>query len=335
MKILAITNMIVPDIDDDQLRTIREAAGPQAEVVVARSRATAETEAPGTEILLGTVDEALFAAMPELRWIQATASGVDFMLFPAIKDGDVVITCEKGLVGSHLADHAMALLLALTRKLAAAVRAGPDSWSRRMDYRRAEIELEGLTLGIVGFGGTGRALARRAAGFGMQIRAVDRAGMAGNDDVAQVEPPENLEALLAASDVVALCAPLTEETSHLMDSERFARMKPGAILLNVTRGELIEHGALVAALESGRLGGAGLDVHHQEPLPADDPLWAFENVVMTPHTAGASQLRAGRNLSSASSKTWAATGAASRCSASSTKRSDSSSAQPGHAGGRT
>lgn len=296
MKILAITDMIVPEIDNDQRRTIQEAAGPESEVVVALNKEAAETEAPGTEIVFGLVDEALFAAMPDLRWVQATASGVDFMLFPAIKGSDVVITCEKGLVGSHLADHAMALLLALTRKLAAAVRAGPDSWGRRMDYRRAETELEGLALGIVGFGGTGRALARRAAGFGMRIRAVDRASMAGNDDVAQVEPPENLAALLAASDVVALCAPLTAETSHLMDAGRFAQMKPGAILLNVTRGELIEHGALVAALETGRLGGAGLDVHHREPLPADDPLWTFENVVMTPHTAGASQLRAGRNI---------------------------------------
>ena len=102
--------------------------------------------------------------------------------------------------------------------------------------------------------------------------------------------------MLAASDVVALCAPLTAETRHLMNGARFAAMKPGAILINVTRGELVEQEALIAALESGRLGGAGLDVVHSEPLAADDPLWRQPNVVMTPHTAGASQLRAGRNM---------------------------------------
>ena len=296
MKILAVTNMILPEIDEAGRRAILEAAGPGAEITVAATREEALAAAPGTEVLFGYLDAALFALMPDLKWVQATASGVDAMLFPACRESDVVLTCEKGLVGSHLADHAMALLLAVTRRLALAVRAGPESWSSRLQYRREQLELEGLSLGIVGFGGTGRALARRAAGFDMTIRALDRSALAGTAEVAEVAPFEALDALLAASDVVALCAPLTAETRHLMNRARFAAMKPGAILVNVTRGELVEQEALIDALESGHLGGAGLDVVHSEPLEADDPLWRYPNVVMTPHTAGASQLRAGRNM---------------------------------------
>ncbi len=300
MKILAITDMIVPAIDDAEVRAILEAAGPESEITVAATRQEAIAAAPGTDpgidVVFGLVDEALAALMPGLRWIQVTSSGVDSMLFPGLRDSDVLITCEKGMVGSHLADHAMALLLALTRKVAEAVRDGRESWNRRLDYRLRQVELEGLTLGIVGFGGTGRAIARRAAGFGMKVRALDREAMAGTAEVAAVEPLSRLDDMLAASDVVALAVLLTEETAQLFDAGRFAAMKPGAILINVTRGELVEPKALIAALATGRLGGAGLDVLHAEPLPADDPLWDCANLVMTPHTAGASQFRAGRNI---------------------------------------
>ena len=297
MHILIITDdMILRAVGDEQRRAIAEAAGPGATVTVAADGGQALAAAPRADVIFGCVDEEVFARAARLKWIQATASGVDSMLFPALRDGAVALACEKGLVGPHLADHAMALLLALTRQLAAAVRDGVASWDRRLDYRRREIELEGLVMGIVGFGGTGRALARRAAGFGMAVRALDRGAMAGTAEVAAVEPFDSLDGMLAAADVVALCAPLTVETTGMIDADRFARMKPGAILVNVTRGELVVHEALVAALDSGRLGGAGLDVHHVEPLPADDPLWRYANVVMTPHTAGASQLRVGRNV---------------------------------------
>lgn len=296
MNILVLLDMVLPQVGEAQRAAIEAAAGPGSVVTVAGDRAEALAAAGETEVILGSVSEEIFAAAPRLEWVQAAASGVDFLLYPAMRDGDVVLTSEKGLVGSHLADHAMALLLALTRQLAAAVRAGPGAWEQRLDYRRREIELEGLALGLVGFGGTGRALARRAAGFGMRIRAVDRAPMEGTAEVPRVEPLERLDEMLGESDVAALCAPLTEETRGRFDAGRFAALKPGALLINVTRGELVDHAALVAALKSGHLGGAGLDVTPVEPLPADDPLWGFDNVVMTPHTAGASQLRAGRNI---------------------------------------
>ena len=297
MNLLIVTDtMILTEVGADQRRAIAEAAGPGSVVTVAGNRDEALAAAPSVEVIFGSIDPELYLRAPGLRWVQVTGSGVDGLLFPALRDGPVLLTGEKGLVGAHLADHAMALLLALTRRIGEAVRDGPAAWHHRLAYRQGMIELEGLSLGLVGFGGTGRALARRAAGFGMAVRAVDQAGMAGTAEVPVVEPLSRLDDLLGASDVVALCLPLTRETRGLFDRARLAACKPGALLINVTRGELVDGAALVEALTSGHLGGAGLDVQHREPLPADDPLWALDNVVMTPHTAGASQLRAGRSI---------------------------------------
>jgi phosphoglycerate dehydrogenase-like enzyme len=217
-------------------------------------------------------------------------------LYPAMKQSAVLLTGEKGLVGGHLADTGFGLLLALTRQIATAIRMGPEGWSHREAMRKVEIELEGLTMGIVGFGGTGRAMARRAIAFGMDVLAVDAWPVPPSDGVAEVWPLERLDDLLATSDVVAVCCPLTAVTRNLFDDRAFSAMKRGALIVNVTRGEIIDGDALVRALQDGRCGGAALDVAPREPLPADHPLWTFPNVAMTPHTAGASQLRAPRNI---------------------------------------
>jgi phosphoglycerate dehydrogenase-like enzyme len=217
-------------------------------------------------------------------------------LFPAFRDSGTLLTSEKGLVGEHLADHAFGLLLMLTRQLATAHRLGADAWNHRPEMRRQEIELTGRVLGCIGFGGTGRAMVRRAAAFGMHCQAVDKERVPGSDEVARVQGTDALPELLATSDVVAVCCPLTPETRDLFDDAAFARMKPSAYLVNVTRGEVMNEGALVRALSEQRIAGAALDVAPREPLPSDSPLWRLPNVVMTPHTAGASQFRAARNI---------------------------------------
>ncbi len=252
--------------------------------------------AGGAEVIFGFIPEPLFHAAPKLRWVHCIASGMDMFLYPDMKASPVVLTGEKGLVGGHLADTGFGLLLALTRQIATAIRLGPEAWTRREAMRMVEVELEGRTMGVVGFGGTGRAMARRAVAFGMDVIACDVVAVPPSDGVAEVWPMDRLDDLLAASDVVAVGAPLTAETRGLFDDQRFAAMKPGALFVNVTRGEIVDGDALVAALRGGRLGGAALDVAPIEPLPADHPLWTFDNVVMTPHTAGASQLRGPRNV---------------------------------------
>jgi len=165
MHILIMTGLTIATLTDEQLASIQEAAGADAEVTVVNSPKEALPHAAETDILFGALNQEFFAAAPNLAWVHAIASGVDAMLFPAFRDSAIPLTSEKGLVGPHLADHAMALLLALTRQVGQAIKDGPRSWENRVQYRQVEVELSGMTMGIVGFGGTGKALAQRAAGF--------------------------------------------------------------------------------------------------------------------------------------------------------------------------
>jgi len=298
ISILVTLGLTLPSITDQQVASIIDAAPPGSTVHVAAQMrdAYAYAEQHDVDVILGVLPEKLFSLATKLRWIHCIAAGVDAFLYPAMVDSAVVMTGEKGLVGGHLADTGFGLLLALTREIATAIRMGADGWNHREAMRAREVELEGATMGIVGLGGTGRAMARRAVAFGMDIIAVDAMPVVPSDGIKEVWGLERLDDLLAASDVVAMCCPLTAETANLLDDARLARVKRGAIVVNVTRGEVIDGDALVRALQSGHLGGAALDVAPVEPLPASHPLWTFDNVVMTPHTAGASQLRAIRNI---------------------------------------
>ena len=148
MKILIIPGLTLPSVSAADLQRIRDAAGPGAELVVT-SQAQAHEHAEAAEVILGFVPHALFQAAPRLRWVHAIASGVDAFLYPEFAASPVLLTSEKGLVGEHLADHAFGLLLMLTRQLATALKLGPDAWNHRPEMRRKEIELTGLTMGIV------------------------------------------------------------------------------------------------------------------------------------------------------------------------------------------
>ena len=293
-KVLVIPGLTLPEVAPADLTRIR-AVGDGAEVVVASQR-DALPHMADAGVVFGFVSREMFLAAPKLRWVHAIASGVDAFLYDEFKESNVVLTSEKGLVGEHLADHAFGLLLMLTRQLVTAQRLGPDAWNHRPEMRRQELELTGLTMGLFGFGGTGRAMARRAAAFGMTVQALDREAVPGSPEVHTVAGPDSFDHLLATSDALAICCPLTPETRGKFNADTFARMKPGAWLVNVTRGEVMVEEDLVAALESGQLSGAALDVAPREPLPAESRLWRLPNVAMTPHTAGASQFRAGRNM---------------------------------------
>jgi phosphoglycerate dehydrogenase-like enzyme len=247
---------------------------------------------PEIEVVCGEIDREMFARREKLRWMQSWGAGVDGVLHPELVESDVVLCSAKGTVGVHLAEHAMALLLGLTRGIHTAVR--HPSWDQRFPIRAVQWELIDRTLGIVGLGGTGRALAQRAGAFGMRIIAVDAVGVEELEEVEVCWGMEHFGELLEQSDVVAVCAPLTAETEGLFDQEAFARMRSHALLINVTRGKIVDEEALLAALTEGQIGGAGLDVVPQEPLPEDHPLWRLENAIITPHTAGGSPNRDGR-----------------------------------------
>jgi phosphoglycerate dehydrogenase-like enzyme len=283
MKVLDVTMKLTDELADQ----VRAIAG--VELVVPADEGQLDEALPQAEIVLGELLPEQFARATKLRWMMSGGSGIDRHLFPALIESGVTLVSAKGQVGPHLAEHALALLLAVTRGIGKAVR--HRTWDTKWPIRDTSWELTGRTLGIIGFGGTGRALAKRAAAFDMRIVTVDP---------EEVEQPEHVEAcwkmdrlfdLLSQSDVVAVCAPLTPETENMFDREAFQQMQNHAILINVTRGKIMDEAALLEALEKGYIGGAGLDVTPLEPLPEDHPLWNFDNVVLTPHTAGASPLR--------------------------------------------
>ena len=269
-----------------------KAVSPEVEVMWLESAGEILEAMPDVHVFFGEISRDLFMKGHNLRWVQSRGAGVDARLFPELVESDVVLTSEKGTVGVQLAEHAMALLLGLTRGIATAIR--KPSWDQRMPIRNASWELDGMTMGIIGLGGTGRDLARRASAFGMRIIAVDPEDVEVPESVEKCWKMDRLDDLLQESDVVAVCAPLTAETEGMFDTQAFKRMRNHALLINVTRGRIVDEQALMQALKNGEIGGAGLDVTPQEPLPEDHPLWRMENVIVTPHAAGGSPNRQDR-----------------------------------------
>jgi len=294
--VLAAAQSLISPLPEDHVALIREAARP-AQVLVARDHDAQLALAANADILFGDVQPDVLEVATRLRWVQSVGAGVDRLL-PALAGRDVVLTSAKGgVVGSHLAEHAMALLLSLTRGVSRSQRRPGWGWDHRIAIRATQWELTDRSMLIVGFGGAGQALARRARGFEMpRIVAVDPAPPDAQtaalvDDVVH---PDQLDAHLGAFDVVVLTVPLTPATAGLLDDRRIALMKPGAVVINVSRGGLIDDAALRGALASGHLSGAGLDVLAEEPIAADDGWWDLPNVVLTPHIAGGSPRRASR-----------------------------------------
>lgn len=276
---------------EEQVAVLRQVAGRyDSEVYHVTDETEALRYAPECEVILGSFPPSVCAAAPKLRWIQSFSTGMDKFLFAEIIARDeVAVSNVAGLYASQGAEHAWALLLALTRQIPTAV----HNKDKRLWSSGQVIELAGSTLGLIGLGGFGIEMAKRAQGYDMTLLAIDAVRTDKPDFVAELKPAtrENLHDLLRRSDVVMTACPLTKETYHLISSEELAIMKPTAYLINVTRGGIIDEPALVEALLNSRIAGAGLDVTEKEPLPTESPLWDAPNLIITPHRAGASQHR--------------------------------------------
>lgn len=232
-------------------------------------------------------------AAPRVRWIHTGSAGVDEVLCAEFFEREFILTCGKGeSVASLLAEHAMALLLALTRCIVATAR--ERSWQRGA-FHEGPTEVRGMTMGIVGFGSVGRELARRASAFDMWVLGIKAHPTPPPPGVEALWGPGRLAALLSRSDVVVLVLPNTPRTNGSFGESQFRQMKPTALLINVGRGQVVDGAALERALVEGWIAGAGLDVMPQEPWPAESPLWRLDNVLITPHIAGNSPQRAGRD----------------------------------------
>lgn len=230
------------------------------------------------------IGEPLFAACPGLVGMVRTGIGLDTVDIPAATRHGVCVAHVPDFCYDEVADTAMTLLLAVARRVRLAdqhVRGGSWTPSALLPMRR----LRGQTFGLVALGHIARMVAERARGFGFQLIAFDPYVDAPTMAKLGVEKVHSLEALLARSDVVSLHTPLTKETQGLIGRAQFAAMKPGAILVNTSRGKVVDEEALIEALRSGRLAGAGLDVLWAEPPAKDNPLFQMENVVLTPHYA--------------------------------------------------
>ena len=260
------------------------ASVPEARVVACPTIEAAESEILEADAAFGTLTPALLAASRQLRWLQAPMAGPPAgWYYPELVRHPVVITNMRGIFNDHLAAHILAFVLAFARGL-------PTYMPRqlRAEWRPGAplIHLPEATALLVGVGGIGGETARLLAQFGMRVVAVDPRQEAALEGVAELHRPEALDALLPDAEFVIITAPETPQTQRLFQRERFARMKPGSVLINISRGAIVVLDDLVEALRSGPLAGAALDVYDREPLPADHPLWTMPNVLLTPHVGG-------------------------------------------------
>jgi phosphoglycerate dehydrogenase-like enzyme len=215
--------------------------------------------------------------------VQATSAGIGELLRrTGLIDADILFTTAAGVHGASLAEFALLGLLYFARDLPRLQRAqAAREWRRHCNR-----ELAGGRALVIGLGQVGRVIARRLAALDLEVLGVrSREGGAAPDGVARLLPQAGLKAALGTVDVLVLACPLTERTHHLIGRDELAALRPGAILVNVARGPVIDEPALIEALRSNHLGGAALDVFEQEPLPAESPLWGLPNVLVSPHSA--------------------------------------------------
>lgn len=220
-----------------------------------------------------------------LEWYHSLSAGVDALPLAQFREQGVILTNCSGIHGIPMSEQILGMMLMFTRNLHNNVRSQMDEeWTR--DYPLLK-ELHGATLCIVGAGSIGRVTARRAKAFGMTVLGVKRVP-ADISDFDEVVGQEDMQDVLSKSDYVLVLTPLTDATYHFFGKEQFQAMKSSAVFLNYARGEVVDEEALIQALRTNEIAGAGLDVFGQEPLPANHPFWSMEQVIVSPHTAGVS-----------------------------------------------
>jgi len=250
-----------------------------------RARGLADCDAAYTWILKAGE----FATATKLRWVHSSAVAVETLCLPELFARNVVVSNTRGVQAVPIAEHTLAVVLALSKQLPLVLEHQRHAHWAQNDFRGDRLPwlLSGRTLGLIGVGTIGAEIASRARAFGMRVVAVRRRREHGaGPAVDEVFTTAQLDAFLRQTDVLVIAAPLTPQTLGLIGAPQMAQLPRGAVIVNVGRAKILDTGALIAALHSGHLGGAALDVYPQEPLPAEHPLWACPNVLLTPHTSG-------------------------------------------------
>jgi D-2-hydroxyacid dehydrogenase (NADP+) len=285
----AQTKKILVDNSEDGLVQELAAVSPKAHIVPV----TAENvmrEIGDADAYVGDITPEQVRAGKRLQWVQVMSAGVEHVLFlsggNALRDSNIVLTNNKIVQGPEIADHAMAMLLMLSRRLRQYVADDQqETWDGAVF---TGIELNGKTAVVIGAGGIGNQIATRAWAFGMNVIGVDPEDKPFSPFIQRVVKPDQLDEVLPQADVVFISAPHTGKSHKMMGAREFELMKPKSYFVAVSRGGIYDMNALVKALDSKRLAGAGVDVTDPEPLPKGHPLWKFNNVVITPHVAGRS-----------------------------------------------
>ena len=240
------------------------------------------------EVILGICSPQLIRIAKNLRWLQHFGTGVDHcLLSPEAQGVDFILTNAQHTAGPPIAEHVIAMLLMLTRNLQHFHHLQQEQlWQRPPDTPSPMIEIGGKTMLVAGLGGIGTEVARRAAALGMRVIATRRSSREGPDFVDYVGLSHELPELAAQAHVIVNALPLTRETTGIFGREFFAGVKQGAYFISIGRGRNTDTAELIAALKSGRLAGAGLDVTDPEPLTRGHELWTLPNVIITPHISG-------------------------------------------------
>lgn len=264
---------------------------PQLEVVRLTSYEGIEKELADADIAFTfSIRPEQFREAKRLRWIHSPAAAVHQFLYPELVNSDVILTNAREVHGPVVAEHVLAVVFALAKRIPQDVRFQQKHiWGQEILWRdhQAPAEIADATLGLIGLGSIGRNVAKRASALGMNVICVrEHPDSEKPEGVQEVLPASKLNELLGRADYVVLAIPVTAATRGIIGRDQLSQMKPGASLINVGRGPLIDDAALVEALRQHKIAGAALDVFDQEPLPADSPYWDLENVLITPHTAG-------------------------------------------------
>ncbi len=269
----------------EEVAAMLEAAPSEMEIDFLPDGAKLSDHISDAEILYGVVSEDALPHAKSLQWVMQPFVGVERSMYPAFKESPITLINSKRLYGPQLAEHAFALLLSLTRGINTQL-----ELMREKEWKWLPcVEVSGMTMGILGLGGIGRAVAQRAKAFDFEVIAVDPEPMEKPDTVDELGQLDQLHEFLSRSEVLTVCCPITPQTHKLLSHAEFDALPEGCYFINVSRGKVVDEDALVAALKSGKVAGAGLDVTYTEPCPQDNPLWTLPNVILTSHTAGASQ----------------------------------------------
>jgi phosphoglycerate dehydrogenase-like enzyme len=271
---------------------------PGVELIKVRTEAEAISYASDADAIIGFCSDRIVAAAPRVMWIQIFGAGAERCLaVERIGNEEILLTNMQKMSSPVIAEHVTALVLGLARGLAPFSKAMPEGgWLRGGEISGGLQSIGGKTMLIVGLGGIGTEVARRAAALDMRVVATRRSSREGPDFVEYVGLADELHELATRADYIVNALPLTAETTGIFNSDFFAAAKRGAYFINVGRGKSVVTADLVAALESGQIAGAGLDVTDPEPLPAEHALWQMSNVIITPHVAGRGGNRIRHNI---------------------------------------